>query len=44
MSAMIEVYVILVRAGRRTLEQVPSNLRDAVATRLAEIEAEEGGN
>lgn len=33
---MINVYVSLVRAGRRTLDQVPANLRAAVEAALNE--------
>ena len=33
---MIPVYVALVKAGRRTLDQVHANLRDAVETTLNE--------
>jgi hypothetical protein len=31
---MIELYVTLIKAGRRTIEQVPSNLRTEVQTTL----------
>jgi hypothetical protein len=31
---MIEIYIALIRAGKRTLEQVPENIRAAVEARL----------
>jgi NADH dehydrogenase FAD-containing subunit len=37
---MIPVYVSLVQAGKRTLEQVPERIRDAVAKELAETNPE----
>jgi hypothetical protein len=33
---MIKIYVALIRAGKRTLEQVPEQWRDAVAAALEE--------
>lgn len=33
-QVMTQVYVALIRAGRRTLDQVPANLRDAVEAAL----------
>lgn len=35
-DAMVQVYVKLVQAGRRTLESVPDNLRDLVEQALNE--------
>lgn len=34
-SAMVPIYVLLIKAERRTLEQVPERLREAVAAALA---------
>jgi hypothetical protein len=33
---MIDVYVTLIKAGKRTIEQVPATLRGAVETTLNE--------
>lgn len=38
---MVNVYVNLIRAGLRTLEQVPPQWRDAVAAKLKEVTGEE---
>ena len=35
---MIEVYVALVKSGKRTVESVPANLRAAVEAALKESE------
>lgn len=35
---MVDVYVLLILRGRRTLESVPSAIRSQVAQRLAEME------
>lgn len=35
-NIMVPVYVALIRAGRRTLDQVPTNLRSAVEAALDE--------
>ncbi|AWB45313.1 hypothetical protein DCC85_14485 [Paenibacillus sp. CAA11] len=34
MQVFVTIYVSLIVAGRRTIEQVPANLRDAVKTDL----------
>jgi hypothetical protein len=34
---MIEIYVALIRAGKRTIDQVPAVIRAAVAQRLQEV-------
>lgn len=41
MSAMIPIYVRLIREGRRTLEQVPEVIRDQVRQALEEAEKDE---
>lgn len=35
-SALVRTWVRLIKAGRKTLEDVPANLRDAVEAALAE--------
>lgn len=34
---MVEIYVSLVRSGRKTLDEVPEALRSAVEARIAEL-------
>ena len=41
MSAMIPIYVRLIREGRRTLEQVPEVIREQVRQALEEAEKDE---
>lgn len=38
---MVKVYVNLIKAGRRTLDDVPEQLREAVRAALEELEAAE---
>jgi len=37
LSAMIEIYASLIRAGRRTLESLPEEYRAPVAERLSGV-------
>lgn len=41
---MVDLYVALIVAGRRTLESVPARFREAVKTDLAAIGLDENGN
>ena len=41
---MVDLYLALIVAGRRTISQVPAKLRDAVLTKLAELGLDVDGN
>lgn len=41
-SAIVKTYVTLIQAGRRTLEQVPGTIREAVKEALADEDTDEG--
>lgn len=41
MDAMVQVYYRLVKAGKRTIDQVPEHLREAVQAKLTEINTAE---
>ena len=41
---MIDMYVALIIAGRRTIDQVPERYRDAVIADLAALGLDENGN
>ncbi len=43
MNAIVQVYVRLIREGRRTLESVPENIRSDVQAALESL-ASEGGS
>ncbi len=40
---MIDLYIALIIAGRRTIDQVPSRYRDAVIADLAALGLDENG-
>ena len=41
---LIDLYVALIIAGRRTIDQVPERYRDAVIAELAALGLDENGN
>lgn len=41
---MAELYATLIKAGRRTIEQVPAKLREAMRADLAALGLDENGN
>ena len=41
---MVQLYVTLIKAGRKSLDDVPEKYRDAVREQLAAVGLDENGN